>query len=154
MLTSEEKADIRHIAERYEERRGASVEALKLVQRWRGWVSNEDLEATARILDMSPDELDGVATFYNLIFRRPVGWHVILFCDSISCWIMGCNLVRDQFQRRLCIESGETTKDGYFTLLPTSCLGACDHAPALMIDADLHRDVSPEMIDEILSRYT
>ena len=83
---------------------------------------------------MSRDELDGVATFYNLIFRRPVGRHVIFYCDSVTCWLLGSNRLRDDLARRLEIHPGETTKDGKFTLLPIVCLGACDHAPVVMID--------------------
>ncbi len=153
MLTPDEIEEINNLTNRYEEKRGACVEAMKLVQHWRGWVSDEDLRAIARLLDMSADELDGVATFYNLIFRKPVGWHVILLCDSVSCWIMGYDRISSHLQQRLCVKFGETTRDGRFTLLPTSCLGACDHAPALMIDHDLHGDVSPENLDAILSGY-
>jgi NADH-quinone oxidoreductase subunit E len=102
---------------------------------------------------MSPDELDGVATFYNLIFRRPVGRHVILICDSVSCWIMGYEALREAFHARLGVRLGETTADGRFTLLPIVCLGACDHAPTIMIDEDLHHDVDAARLDSLLERY-
>ena len=102
---------------------------------------------------MTPAELDSVATFYSLIFRHPVGQHVILLCDSVSCWIMGYEQLRDALQARWGISLGETTKDGQFTLLPICCLGTCDHAPALMIDEDLYRDVNLETLDRILRRY-
>ena len=111
------------------------------------------LRDVARLLEMSPDELDGVATFYNLIFRRPVGRHVILICDSVSCWIMGYEALRDAFHTRLGVRLGETTADGRFTLLPIVCLGACDHAPTIMIDDDLHRDVDAARFDSLLEQY-
>ncbi len=66
---------------------GAAIDALKIVQQHRGWVSDESLRAVAKHLEMSADELDGIATFYNLIFLQPVGEKVILLCNSISCWI-------------------------------------------------------------------
>ena len=122
MLLPKEIENITKLAARYAEKRGASVEALKIVQRSRGWVSDEDLHEVAGVLEMSPDELDGVATFYNLIFRRPVGRHVILVCDSVSCWIMGYEALRDRLQARLGVRLGETTTDGRFTLLPIVCL--------------------------------
>jgi NADH-quinone oxidoreductase subunit E len=153
MLLPNEIEDITKLAARYAEKRGASVEALKIVQRSRGWVSDEDLHEVAGVLEMSPDELDGVATFYNLIFRRAVGRHVILVCDSVSCWIMGYEALRDRLQARLGVRLGETTTDGRFTLLPIVCLGTCDHAPALMIDGDLHRDLDLGALDTVLSRY-
>jgi len=103
---------------------------------------------------MSPAELDSVATFYNLIFRRPVGRHVILVCDSISCWVMGYEGIRDRLFDKLSIKYGQTTEDGRFTILPNCCLGTCDRAPALMIDNDLYRDLTVEQLDEILEKYT
>ena len=126
---------------------------MKIVQRHRGWISDEALQEIGELLGMTADELEGVATFYNLIFRKSVGRHVILICDSISCWIMGYERMREHLTARLGINLGETTADGRFTLLPIACLGACDHAPALMIDDDLHDDLDPEKIDEILNRY-
>jgi NADH-quinone oxidoreductase subunit E len=104
-------------------------------------------------MDMSPEELDSVATFYNLIFRKPVGRHVILLCDSISCWVMGYENILAQLTRRLNIKYGETSADGRFTMLPNPCLGTCDCAPALMIDNDLYRNITAEQLDDILGKY-
>ena len=103
---------------------------------------------------MSPAEVDSVATFYNLIFRKPVGRHVILLCDSISCYVMGYKHIYEALQQKLQIKFGETTADQRFTLLPNACLGCCDHAPALMINNDLHRDIKLETLDDLLSKYT
>ncbi|MEW6296725.1 MAG: NADH-quinone oxidoreductase subunit NuoE, partial [Thermodesulfobacteriota bacterium] len=125
----------------------------KVVQAHRGWVSDESLRDVADLLDMTPDELDGVATFYNLVFRRPVGRHVILLCDSVSCWIMGYERVRARLKERLGIGFGETSADGRFTLLPVPCLGACDHAPAMMVGQDLHQDLDADTLDALLARY-
>jgi NADH-quinone oxidoreductase subunit E len=94
-----------------------------------------------------------VATFYNLIFRQPVGRHVILICDTVSCYVMGYEALLAHIEQRLSISLGQTTADGQFTLLPVPCLGACDHAPVLMIDDDLHLDVDGQKLDSILERY-
>ena len=134
-------------------RHSAAIEALRIVQGKRGWVSDESLAAIARQLGMSTDALDAVATFYNLIFRRPVGRHVVMYCDSVSCYIMGCDKVRQALEERLRVAPGGTTNDERFTLLPIVCLGACDRAPVIMIDEDLHGDVVPESLDEVLRRY-
>jgi len=154
MLTAEEKKEIEAEFPRYEQKRAACVEALKIVQRHRGWVSDEALIAVAEFLEMTPAELDGVATFYNLIFRKPVGKHIILVCDSVSCWIMGYERILQHLQDRLGIVLGETSADGVFTLLPIVCLGACDQAPAMMIDDELYGNLDPAKIDEILTKYT
>jgi len=153
MLTTEEIEEIQAEFLRYEQKRAACIEALKIVQRRRGWVPDDALRDLAKYLDMTADELDSVATFYNFIFRKPVGRHVILVCDSVSCWIMGYERILARLKEHLGIGFVETTADGRFTLLPNVCLGACDHAPVIMIDEDLHRDVDPEMLDRILSQY-
>jgi NADH-quinone oxidoreductase subunit E len=153
MLTTEEMAEIEAEFTHYEQKRAACVEALKAVQRRRGWVSDESLSDLADFMEMTTDELDSVATFYSLIFRKPVGRHIILVCTSVSCWVMGYEQVLDHIRERLGIGLGETTADGRFTLLPNVCLGACDLAPALMIDDDLHGNLETEKIGDILARY-
>jgi len=153
MLTTEEITEIEAEAEHYPRREAVCIDALKIVQRRRGWVSDESLRDIAAHLGMSPTDLDSVATFYNLIFRRPVGRHVIMVCDSVSCWIMGHDRIRKHLNERLGIEFGATTPDDRFTLLPIVCLGGCDHSPAMMVDADLHSDLDPQKIDSQLENY-
>ncbi len=153
MLTREIEAEIEREAAHYPRRDSVCLDALRIVQQHRGWVSDEDLAAVANLLGMSAGELDGIASFYNLIYRKPVGRHVILFCDSVSCWVMGCDRVRDHLVARLGIRPGETTPDGRFTLLPIVCLGACDHAPVMMIDRDTHGDLDSGKIDTLLEDY-
>jgi NADH-quinone oxidoreductase subunit E len=153
MLTDTERHEIEsHLAE-YPYKRAACIDALKIVQREHGWVSDENLQDVAALLDMTPDELDNVATFYNLIFRQPVGKHVILLCDSVSCWIMGYPKIREHIKARLGVDFGQTTPDGNFTFLPIVCLGDCDHAPVLMVDSDHYHDLAEENVDRILKSY-
>lgn len=154
VLSDEEKAEIDREMSHYEDRQAVSVEALKAVQNHRGWVSDEALAAVADYTGIPAADLEGVATFYNLVFRQPVGRHVILLCDSVSCWLCGYDELRDQVQKKLDIGYGETTPDDRFTLLPSVCLGHCDRAPALMIDGEHYGNVTGEGLDEILSRYT
>lgn len=153
MLSAEEQKEIQNELAHYPDKKSVSIDAMKIVQRHRGWVSDESLRDIAEYLGMSVDDLDGVATFYNLIFRKPVGRHVIMVCDSVSCWIMGYGRVCEHLAKRLGIQFGETTADNRFTLLPIVCLGACDHAPVMMIDEDLHRDLEPEKLDQVLDQY-
>lgn len=153
MLSAEERCEIEAELAHYPQKQAVCIEAMKIIQRHRGWVSDEAIKDLAALLEMTPDELDGVATFYNLIFRQPVGKHVILLCDSVTCWIMGYDRLRQHLTSRLGIQLGETSPDGRFTLLPIVCLGTCDHAPALMIDNDLHRDLDSTKLDEIVAKY-
>jgi NADH-quinone oxidoreductase subunit E len=153
-LTDLERQFIDHEISLVPHKSAAVIEALKIVQRQRGWISDDSLNAIAVYLEMSAAEVDSVATFYNLIFRKPVGRHVILVCDSISCYVMKYGDIYKALQEKLKIKFGETTTDGCYTLLPNACLGCCDHAPALMIDNDLYRDVTVPMLDRILKQYT
>lgn len=153
MLSEDERREIEEELRHYPAKQAACIEALKIVQRHRGWVPDEGIRDIADFLEMSAAALDSVATFYNLIFRRPVGRHVILICNSVSCWIMGYDQVRQHLTACLGIRLGETDADAQFTLLPIQCLGTCDHAPALMVDEELYRDLTPEKVDDILRRY-
>jgi NADH-quinone oxidoreductase subunit E len=153
MLTAEEKHEIEKAISLVPIKKAAGIEALKIVQEHRRWVSDESLHDVAAFMNMSSEELDSVATFYNMIFRKPVGRHVILLCDSISCWVMGYESILSYLTKRLGIKYGETTTDGRYTLLPNCCLGTCDCAPALMIDDDLYRNLTTDQLEEILDKY-
>jgi len=153
MLTEQEKKEIQQELSKYAQKRAAGPEALKIVQSYRGWISDENLSDVARFLDMTEEELDSVATCYNLIFRKPVGRHVILICDSVTCWMMGYENLFSHLQLKLGITFGQTTSDGRFTLLPISCLGACDKAPAIMIDDTLYVELDTSKLDEIIEKY-
>lgn len=152
-ISEEIKKEIEEIYQHFPQKSAACIEGLKVIQKHHRWVSDEAVKELAEILEMSPDAIDSVATFYSLIFRKPVGRHVILVCDSVSCWIMGYEKIAEYLKEKLSIGFGETTKDDRFTLLTISCLGTCDRAPAMMIDEDLHRDLTADKIDEILKNY-
>ena len=138
-------AEIAHVPYRA----AVAIDALKIVQAHRGWVSDESLQAIARHLEMSAEELDGVATFYNLIYRRPVGEQVILLCNSISCWIKGCDRLQAKISSQLGIALGETTPDNRYTLLPVTCLGACDKAPVMLVGEELHEDLTEQALNRL-----
>ncbi len=151
MLSEQEKQEIEAGSQHYPDRRALCIDALKIVQQHRGWVSDQGMADVAEFLQVPAAELEGVATFYNMIFRKPVGRHVILLCDSVSCWIMGSDRLREHLSARLGIAPGETSADGRFTLLPNVCLGACDHAPVMMIDDTHYQDLDPSRIDHLLA---
>ncbi len=153
MLTDDEKREIDEELTKYPTKRAAGPEALKIVQRYRGWVSDTSLRDVARYLELSEEELDSVATAYNFIFRKPVGRHLIIVCDSVVCWVLGYEGILTHLQQRLGIQMGQTTKDKRFTLLPAACLGACDQAPVMIVDERLYIELTPAKVDEILDHY-
>lgn len=153
MLTEKEKHEILEEVKLYPYPAVACLDALKIVQYHRGWVTDESVRDIAGLLALSTEQVDSVATFYSRIYRQEVGRHVILICDGISCMIMGYESLYDRIFELLGIRFGETTPDKRFTLLPVSCLGDCDHAPAMMIDNDLYNNLTVENIDQLLEKY-
>ncbi|MFJ5428156.1 NADH-quinone oxidoreductase subunit NuoE [Pectobacterium actinidiae] len=153
VLSDAERDAIEHEKHHYEDARAASIEALKIVQKARGWVPDGAINAIADLLGIPASDVEGVATFYSQIFRQPVGRHVIRYCDSVVCHINGYQGVQAALERKLSIKPGQTTFDGRFTLLPTCCLGNCDKGPSMMIDEDTHSHVTPEGIESLLEQY-
>jgi NADH-quinone oxidoreductase subunit E len=136
----------------YEDKTAVSIEALKIVQKHRRWVCDEALIAVAELLDISPAQLEGVATFYNLIYRQPVGKTVVHICNSVTCWMLGSDQLSERLCKHLRVEWGEISVDGEYTILPIVCLGACDHAPVVMIENELLLDMTADTISKILDR--
>jgi len=152
-LSDAEAAEIEAEVRRHVLPRAGCVDALRVVQRHRGWVPDEQIRDVAKALDMTPDELDAIATFYPFIFRKPVGRHIIAVCDGLACWAMGYEGLFEALVERLGVSWGETTPDGRFTLLPVSCIGQCARGPAMMVDEDVYGDLTSGKIGQILERY-
>jgi NADH-quinone oxidoreductase subunit E len=153
MLSEEEKTEILKEVKQYPYPSAACIDALKIVQEHRGWVSDEAVKDIAQFLHLSNEDVDGVATFYSRIYRKPVGRNIILICDGISCMIMGYESIYEYISKKLSIGFGQTTSDNRYTLLPVSCLGDCDHAPAMMINNDHFNKLTLDKVDEILEKY-
>ncbi len=133
--------------------REAAVDVMKELQRHYGWLTDEAVLEAASLLDLSPLQVEELATFYEMIYRRPVGRHVIHVCDSISCWSVGGESLLNQFEKLLGIGVGATTADGQFTLLPCCCLGNCGNAPAVMVGEQLygpiHADKAANLLEDL-----
>lgn len=130
--------------------REALVDVIMEYQRHTHWLNEDHIKDIGEITELSPLQIDELTTFYNLMFRKPVGKRVILICDSISCTMMGSDTIVDYLCKKLDIKLGGTTQDGIFTLIPICCLGNCGEAPAMLIGGKLHGNLIPEKIDAIL----
>ena len=130
----------------------AAVDVMKELQNHYGWLTDEAVREAAELLGLSTVQVDELATFYEMIYRRPVGKKIIHVCDSISCWAMGGETLLAHMAARLGIEPGQTSEDGMFTLLPCACLGMCGDGPALMIGKKLIGRVTPEQAVAILEK--
>jgi len=150
-LSVTEIASIEHEVSIMETREAAGIEALKIVQEHRGWVSDDSLYAIADLLNMPEAELEGVATFYNLIYRQEVGQFVIHLCDSVACHLTGYQQIYQAIKAHLGIDYGQTTPDKKFTFLTNVCLGGCDKAPSMMIGKQHYQYLTPENVIETLA---
>jgi NADH-quinone oxidoreductase subunit E len=130
--------------------REQAVNVMYALQAHYGYLSDEAVFEAAELLGMTPLEIEELATFYDFIYRKPVGRYVIHVCDSTTCWMFGHESVLDYLAGKLGASAGETSVDGLFTLLPVCCVGYCDHAPVMLINGKPYGDLTPESIDEIL----
>lgn len=150
MLPSDLKHELEQRVATAVTHREAAVDVMKELQRHYGWLTDEAVEEAAELLGLSPLQVEELATFYEMIYRRPVGKKVIHLCDSISCWAMGGETLLAHLAGHLKIPVGETTGDGRFTLLPCSCLGNCGNGPAMMIDDQLFGPLTIESAQQLL----
>jgi len=151
-LSDVEKAQIDKLLLETPYTSGARINALKIVLNHRGWVSDASLLALSLYLHLPLADLDSVATFYNLIFRQPVGKMVLHPCDGISCELMGGHKIRQCLNKELKITNGQTTDDKQFTLIPLPCLGACDKAPVMIANETLFELIEEESLPLILNK--
>ena len=126
------------------------VDVIFAIQEHYGYLSDEGVEETARLVGMSPLEVEQLATFYTFIYREPVGKYVVHVCDSVVCWMNGFETIKDYLSKKLGIGDGETTSDGLFTLLPVCCVGYCDRSPAILINKKVYGNLTTERIDKII----
>ena len=132
---------------------GALIPVMQKAQELFGYLSLETMELISEILDVPVAEIYGVATFYALFSLTPKGEYVISVCTGTACYVKGAQLVLDEVKNQLGIGSGETTKDGKFSIQDTRCLGCCGLAPVMMINNDVYGRLEPADVKDILAKY-
>jgi len=142
--------EIEKILTRYPDKRSAVMPVMYLAQREYGHLTDEAMREIAGLLDMPISEVHSVAGFYTLYYKKPVGRHVIHFCNDFPCALRGADEKLDHVCKRLGIRPGETTPDGAITLETVMCVAACDHAPVMQVDLEYHENLTTEEIDEII----
>ncbi|MEJ5312326.1 MAG: NADH-quinone oxidoreductase subunit NuoE [Anaerolineae bacterium] len=140
------------IIEKYGGDREALVEILRDVSQANGYVTPEDLATIAQRLGLPQSQVYSVASFYSLISLKPLGKHVIRFCQDAPCHVAGGREVWEVLEQTLGIPFGATTPDGTWTLLPTSCIGACSVGPVMMVDDEIYGNLTPDRVREILAQ--
>ncbi len=152
MLPDDLKKTLSELIADAEAPREKAVDVMFELQDHYGYMSDEAMAEASELLGMTTLELEELATFYDHIYREPVGRYVIHVCDSAICWMNDHQSVIDHIRSRLGVEHGETTADGLFTLLPVCCIGYCDRAPAMTINRRVFGLLTPGKIDRILNR--
>ena len=132
--------------------REQAINVMYAFQRHYGYFSDEALVEAAELLGLTPLELEELATFYDYIYRSPVGKYVIKVCDSTVCWLEGHQRVIDYISARAGVPMGGTSPDGLFTLLPVCCIGYCDRAPAMVVNKRVYGKLTQEKIGRILDK--
>lgn len=150
MLSPDARQKINALKSEYETHRSAIIPALHVAQRDQGWLSAETQAEVAELLDVTPQAVREVVTFYTMFQQKPVGRHLLQVCRNVSCWLHGSHQLQKQIEERLGIGEGETTPDGRFTLMSVECLGSCGTAPVLMVNERYHENLSPEALQRLL----
>jgi len=153
VFSAQEFADMEGILARYDEPASAILPLLHYVQSVQGHLSEEALTFVAEFIGVPHVRTFEVATYYTMLFTEPVGRHLVQVCRNLSCHVNGAEDVLQALKRELDVDVGATTSDGMFTLVEVECIGACDHAPAVMVDGDLHRSVTVDSVGQILDSY-
>jgi len=158
-FTPERRAKLDDIVTKYpaDQKRSAVLAALYLVQEQEGYLTANGMRHVASILEMTPAEVEDVATYYVMFFREPVGTYVLQVCRTLSCALNGAERVTEALAEKLGIKVGETDPSGMFTLLEFECLGACDRAPIVMVNNEhWHEKATAEscsqLVDDIKAR--
>lgn len=144
---------IRDLVTQYGKERAELIPILQDINAKFGYISPDAIEELSLLMNIPTNEIFTVATFYRMLSTKPRGKHLIQFCDSAPCHVVGGRQVWLALKKELGLESGETSKDNKWTLQTTSCLGVCGIGPVLVIDHDIYGNVLPEQIKNILSRY-
>src|SRR5579875_2211814 len=150
MLSEEAKKKIDAILKKYPTKKAALLPALYVLQEEQGWVPREGMKDIADYLGLPPADVEGVATFYTMYNKTPVGKYHVEVCHNIVCMVVGADELIDHIGQKLGIEQGETTPDRKFTLNAAECLGACANAPCMQIGETYYEDLTFEKTDRIL----
>lgn len=151
MLTERTKNAILELQKKYPQKRSALIPALHMAQAEVGYLPRETQNEVAELFNLDPNEVNGIVTFYDMFYEKPVGKHIIHACKNVSCMLRGADGVFTSLCHKLQVAPGETSSDGAFTVVPSECLGACDLAPMLLVDDKVVGHVKEADLDRILA---
>jgi NADH-quinone oxidoreductase E subunit len=153
MLNNKILEEITEIKSKYPDSHSCLLPVLYIFQREYGWLSPQGLEAVGEVLNVPKATVKGVSTFYTMFQHKAMGRHLIQVCTNVACMIMGGERLLDILKERYGLEPSMTTPDGRFSLVIMECIGACDKAPAMLVDTDFHGSLTEGNMIDILEQY-
>ena len=152
MFSRSVQKEFQDLLQKYPFKRSAILPALYLVQREHGYLTSEGIEYVAGLIGLTPAQVTEVATFYTMLFMKPVGKNILWVCHNLSCVLCGAEEIIRHLEKKLQIKVGETTPDGKFTLLRQECLASCDTAPVMQVNDDYEEKLTLQRVDEIIEK--
>lgn len=152
-MTAERRSRGEELVREHHQPQSALIPFLQFCQEQDGYVTPQAIADAAELVGLTQGEVESIASFYTLLFLRPVGKHIIHVCRTLSCTLRGADSLQEHIKSRLSVRSGETTADGLFTYEEVECLAACDRAPCLQHNLEFHYDVTPQEFDKLYERW-
>jgi NADH-quinone oxidoreductase subunit E len=152
MFSKSIEKEFNELLQKYPSKKSAIIPALYIIQRELGYLKPEGIEYVANLMGMSPAQVTEVASFYTMLFLKPVGKNVLWVCHNLSCNLCGAEVIIEHLEKQLGIHAGETTPDGLFTLLRQECLASCDTAPMMQVNDDYEENLTLRRVDEIIDK--
>ena len=152
MFSKAVEKEFQELLQKYPSKRSALLPALYIVQREFGYVTPEGIDYVGGLMGLSAAQIQEVASFYLMLFLKPVGKNVIWVCHNLSCTLCGAEDVIGHLEKKLGIKVGETTADKKFTLLRQECLASCDTAPVMQVNDDYEENLTIQRVDEVVER--
>ncbi len=145
--------EINELKSKYDDVNSCLLPVLYILQREYGWLSPEALETASETLNIPAATVKGISTFYSMFAHKPMGRHLIQLCTNVACMIMGGERLVDVLKGKYGLEPNLTSPDNRFSLVIMECIGACDRAPAMLVDTSFYGNLTEESIIEILEKY-
>ncbi|MCO5251794.1 MAG: NADH-quinone oxidoreductase subunit NuoE [Candidatus Kapabacteria bacterium] len=149
-FTTEELQEVQHHISKYPEKKAALMPVLWMAQKKWGWLSQDVMHYVGGLLDLPASHVEGVATFYTMYFKKPMGKYHIQVCTNVSCMLLKGKELYDYTSNKLGLKHNERSEDGMFSLEEVECMGACGGAPMIAVNEDFYEYMNNQKVDEVL----
>ncbi len=149
----DEIIEVQKYVSKYPEKRSALMPVMWMAQKKWGWISPEVMKYISELLEIPLSNVEGVASFYTMYFKKPMGKYHIQVCTNVSCMLRKGDQIYKHVSEQLGIGNLETTEDGVFSLEEVECMGACGGAPMIAINEDYYENIDMTKVDELINNF-